>query len=115
MNAAEGKDRMLAHHVYFTLHDHSPAARQKLVDACRKYLSGHPGQVWFGVGTLAAELNREVNDRDFDVALTVVFQSQAAHDRYQQAERHLRFIAENKANWRQVRVFDSCLDVTAQD
>jgi hypothetical protein len=110
MNAAECKDRMLAHNVYFTLHDNSSAARQKLVDACRQYLSGHPGQVWFAAGTLAAELKREVNDRDFDVALTVVFQSQAAHDRYQQAERHLRFIAENKANWRQVRVFDSCLD-----
>ena len=110
MNPAEGKARMLAHDVFFTLHDHSPAARQKLVEACQKHLSGHPGQVRFAVGTLAAELNREVNDRDFDVALHVVFQSQADHDHYQLAERHLRFIAENKANWKKVRVFDSCLE-----
>jgi heme-degrading monooxygenase HmoA len=109
MNPAEGEARMLAHDVYFTLHDNSPAARQKLVDACRKYLSGHPGQVWFAAGTLAAELTREVNDRDFDVALHVVFQSQADHDRYQRAEPHLRFIAESKANWKRVRVFDSWL------
>jgi hypothetical protein len=113
MSTVEGKTPMLAHHVYFTLHDHSPAARQKLVDACRNHLSGHPGQVWFSVGTLAEELKREVNDRDFDVALAVVFRSQADHDRYQQAERHLRFIAENKANWKRVRVFDSRLDATA--
>ncbi len=110
MNPAESKTRLLAHHVYFTLHDNSPAARQKLVDACRKYLAGHAGQVWFAAGNRAAELNREVNDRDFDVALMVVFQSQADHDRYQQAELHLRFIAENRTNWKQVRVFDSCLD-----
>jgi hypothetical protein len=115
MSPAEEKPQMLAHHVYFTLHDPSPPARQKLVEACRKYLSGHPGQVWFAVGTLAAELKREVNDRDFDVALAVVFHSRADHDRYQQAERHLQFIAQNKATWKQVRVFDSCLDATSLD
>ena len=113
MSTAGSKPRMLAHHVYFTLHDASPLARKKLVDACQKYLSGHPGQVWFSVGTLAEALHREVNDREFDVALAVVFQSQADHDRYQQAERHLEFIRENKANWKRVRVFDSCLDAAS--
>ena len=48
-----------------------------------------------------------MNDRDFDVALNVVFQDAAAHDAYQKAERHLKFIAENKGNWKKVRVFDS--------
>ena len=47
------------------------------------------------------------------LALLVVFRTQADHDRYQQAERHLRFIAENKANWKRVRVFDSRLDATS--
>jgi hypothetical protein len=28
---------------------------------------------------------------------------------YQTAERHLQFIAENKANWAEVRVYDSNL------
>ena len=34
---------MLAHNVYFTLHDNSAAAKEKLVAACKKYLTGHPG------------------------------------------------------------------------
>jgi hypothetical protein len=98
---------LLAHMVYFTLTDNSPAAIERQVAACHKYLSGHPGTVHFSVGTVCQELNRPVNVRDFDVALHVVFESKAAHDRYQEAERHLQFIAENKPNWKQVRVFDA--------
>ena len=98
---------MLAHNVYFALKDNSPAARQQLLEACKKYLAGHPGTVFFAVGMLAEELNRPVNDRDFDVALHLVFESQAAHDRYQEAPRHIQFVDENQANWNKVRVFDS--------
>jgi hypothetical protein len=98
---------MLAHNVYFTLHDNSAAACQALVAACKTYLTGHPGVVFFACGTLQEELQRSVNDRDFDVALHVVFDSLAAHDVYQDAPRHHQFLAENKANWKQVRVFDS--------
>ena len=46
---------MLGHMVYFTLHDHSTEAIQVLVDACREYLSGHPGTVFFSAGTLMGE------------------------------------------------------------
>jgi hypothetical protein len=98
---------MLAHNVYFTLNDNSEVAIDKLTTACKKYLTGHRGTVFFAVGKLAAELARPVNDRDFDVALQVVFQDSAAHDEYQKAERHLTFIAENKENWKKVRVFDA--------
>ena len=45
-------DRMLAHNVYFALKDNSPEATGKMLEVCRKYLSGHPGQVFFAVGTL---------------------------------------------------------------
>jgi len=98
---------MLAHNVYFTLNDNSAAAKAKLVAACMKYLAGHPGTVFFAAGTRATELDRPVNDRDFDVALQVVFDGKETHDRYQQAERHLKFIEESKDNWKKVRVFDS--------
>jgi hypothetical protein len=98
---------MLSHDVYFSLKDNSPKARQALVDACKKYLSKHPGEVFFAAGTVVDELKREVNDRDFDVALHIVFQDLAAHDKYQDAERHKQFIEENKGNWKKVRVFDS--------
>ena len=104
------KTGLLAHDVYFTLNDSSPAAVVKLVEACKKYLSGHPGTVFFAVGGLATELNRDVNDRDFHVALHIVFTGQAAHDTYQEAPRHEQFINECKDNWKQVRVFDSIVD-----
>ncbi len=97
----------LAHMVYFTLKESSPANIEALVAACRKYLSGHPGTVYFGAGTVVPDLDRPVNVRDFDVALQVVFESRAAHDAYQTAPRHLQFIEENKPNWAQVRVFDA--------
>ena len=37
----------------------------------------------------------------------VVFANQAAHDAYQDAPLHNQFVAENKATWKNVRVFDS--------
>ena len=98
---------MLAHMVYFTLKDNSADAKEKLVAACKKHLSGHPGEVFFAAGTLCEELKREVNDRDFDVALHLVFKDKAAQDQYQTAPRHEQFIKENKGNWTKVRVFDS--------
>jgi Stress responsive A/B Barrel Domain len=97
----------LMHNVFFTLMDKSPDARQKLIGACGKYLTGHPGTIHFAVGTRAEELNRPVNDRDFDVALHIFFNDPEAHERYQSAPRHLQFIEENKHNWKHVRVFDS--------
>ena len=98
---------LLGHMVYFTLKDHSPAAIDKMTKACKKYLSGHEGTVFFAVGTAVPDLTREVNQRDFHVALQLVFESRAAHDRYQVHERHEQFITENRANWERVRVFDS--------
>jgi hypothetical protein len=104
---AEG---ILAHDVYFKLNDGSPEARAKLVAACRKYLTGHEGTVYFSAGTLAAEMDRPVNDRDFDVALHVHFKDKAAHDKYQEHPRHKQFIEEQQSNWKKVRVFDSWVE-----
>src|SRR5262249_29738972 len=101
------KGALISHDVYFSLKDNSPAAQEELVAACKKYLSGHPGEVFFAAGTLAKEFDRPVNDRDFDVALHIVFKDKAAHDQYQDAARHKQFIEENKENWKKVRVFDS--------
>jgi hypothetical protein len=98
---------VLAHDVYFTLKDASPEAREKLVAACRKHLTGHEGTVFFATGVRAEELAREVNDRGYDVSLHVYFRDKAAHDVYQEHPRHKQFIAEMSANWKAVRVFDS--------
>ncbi len=103
----QAADPQLAHIVYFKLKDSSPASREKLVAACQKYLSGHEGTVYFSVGVLAEEFQRDVNDRDFDVALNLVFENKAAHDKYQEHPRHTKFIEENRDTWAKVRVFDS--------
>jgi hypothetical protein len=102
--------RTLAHDVYFTLKDASPEARETLVKACRRFLSGHEGTVSFAAGVRVAGLEREVNDRAFDVSLHVSFESLAAHDAYQGHARHKRFIEEMSANWQAVRVFDSWVE-----
>ena len=108
--SAQAEEKMLAHDVYFSLKDNSPQAKERLIIACKKYLTEHPGTVWFAVGPLADEMKRDVNDRDFDVALHLVFKSKAAHDQYSKAERHTKFIEVNKDNWKKVRVFDSYLE-----
>jgi hypothetical protein len=105
--AADEQEPMLSHDVYFTLNDNSPAAKEKLIAACKKYLADHPGTVWFAAGPRAEEFQRDVNDRDYDVALHLVFKNKAAHDQYAVHARHLQFIEENKDNWKKVRVFDS--------
>lgn len=98
---------LLVHNVYFSLHDPSDISRTRLLEACRKHLPEHPGIVFFACGVRADELRREVNDRDFDVGLHIIFRDSAAHDAYQISAAHQRFIAENKASWKHVRVFDS--------
>lgn len=99
----------LAHMVFFTLKDRTPANRDALLAGCKKYLNGHEGTLYFSVGTRAEEFKREVNDLEYDVALHLVFKDKAAHDKYQDAPRHLKFIEENKSLWGKVRVFDSNL------
>jgi hypothetical protein len=101
---------LLAHNVFFTLTNRSPAAVQALVAACKKYLTVQPEIVYFACGARDPGLDRDVNDVGFDVGLHVVFASRAAHDAYQDDATHERFIAENKANWKQVRVFDTLVE-----
>lgn len=108
-------EKMLSHDVFFSLKDSSPQSKAKLIAACQKYLSGHPGTIWFAAGPLGEEFQRDVNDRDFDVALHLVFKNKASHDQYAKAERHQKFIDENRENWKKVRVFDSYIDVSSHE
>lgn len=94
------------HMVYFTLKDSSEAQIDALVAGCNDFLSDHPGTDYFAAGTLA-DTTRDVNDRDFHVALHLVFENREAHDAYQSAARHDEFIEKFKSNWARVRVFDS--------
>lgn len=114
-SSAQAEERLLSHDVYFTLKDSSSQGKAKLVAACKKYLSGHPGTVWFAVGARAGEFQRDVNDRGFDVALHLVFKGKAVHDAYQKSERHQKFIQEAEGLWEKVRVFDWYLDSTSHE
>ena len=78
----------LAHHVFFTLKDNSPAAVDRLPPK-----SGP----------------RHVTVK-FDVSLHVIFRDRATHDVYQTAPRHLEFIERQKENWATVQVCDSLLE-----
>ena len=100
-------DPQLAHMVFFTLASDTPENQEKLIAACEKYLAKHEGEVYFSVGARATDLKREVNDQGFSVALHIVFENKAAYEKYAPHPRHEKFIAENKALWSKVRVFDS--------
>jgi hypothetical protein len=104
---SESAPKGLAHLVFFTLKDRSPASAESLVAACHKYLAGHGGVRHFSAGVRASDYQRAVNDSQFDVALVLVFETEADHDRYQEAPRHKEFVAEQSPNWALVRVFDS--------
>jgi hypothetical protein len=103
------KSEPLAHIVFFTLAESNDANRSKLIAACKKYLDKHEGVVYFGVGVNAPEYDREVNDRDYDVALHLIFASAKDQDVYQTHPRHVKFVEECKGLWKKVRVFDSRL------
>ena len=106
----EAKGPALAHNVYFTLKDNSEAAKARLVAACYEYLREHPGVTFFAAGEIVGSHAREVNVRDWDVGLHVVFASKEHHDLYQKAADHLQFIEENQQNWKAVRVFDTFVE-----
>ena len=98
---------MHLHNVYFSLKDQSPEAMQSLIDDCTTYLSTQTGVLSFSCGILESELDRPVNDRDFNVSLHILFETRADHDAYQTEEQHQIFIDRNKDNWANVRVFDT--------
>jgi Stress responsive A/B Barrel Domain len=97
----------IGHMVYFKLKDGSAKATADLVASCDKYLSGHDGTIYYSAGTLAQDLKRDVNDRDFDVALHLVFKDRPSYDKYADHPRHEEFIKLGKDNWSKVRVFDA--------
>jgi hypothetical protein len=107
--AAEGSGPALGHMVFFELEEGTKEAKEKLVRACHEHLSGHEGTIHYSAGTIAEDLKRDVNDLGFHVALHLVFESKAAHDKYQDHPRHTKFIEESRDSWKRVRVFDSYL------
>lgn len=103
------KQGKLAHMVYFSLIDDSPAACQSIIDSANELLSDIDGVEFLGIGTLVPDLQRPVNVRDLQIGIHVVFRDRAAHDAYQVHPQHQKFINDNKDNWKLARVFDCTL------
>lgn len=59
------------------------------------------------VGSPADTERRPAVARDYDCALTVVFDDVAGHDAYQSHPIHLEFVERNKRYFARVRVFDA--------
>ena len=97
---------MLAHNVFFTLDDNSPVAVQAMIDDCHVYLARLPGILFYAAGT-CSDVDRSVSDRNYDVALHVIFQDRAALDAYSTAPEHIEFIKKRQSNWKNIRIFDS--------
>ncbi len=95
--------------VFFQLADRNPALMSKYIDACKRYLSGHAGQVLFAVGPRDIEIQRDVSALDFDVAMHIVFENRDAYDAYAADPRHEEFITETAGMSTGRRVFDSYL------
>ena len=107
-SAEKKSEPRLAHMVFFTLKESTPASRKQFVASCHKYLSGHEGVVFYAVGTIAEDVvEPDVSVRDFDVSLQLVFESKDAEGKYLKDPRHVKFVEENKALFGKVRVFDS--------
>jgi len=98
---------MLIHAVFFWLRaDLSPAQRADFKAEVRKL--GAVGTVEkIYVGGPASLAKRDVTERGFDVALTLVFRDAPAHDAYQVDPIHLAFVERNRASWTKVIVYDS--------
>jgi hypothetical protein len=98
---------MIIHSVYFWLkRGVTPARRSRFPAAVRK-LSAIPSVSKIHVGPPAKLAVRNVTDRSFAVALTILFKDAAAHDAYQVHPIHEAFVEKNKSLWARVLVFDS--------
>lgn len=97
----------LSHNVFFTLKDASETAVEALIEDCHKYIKDNPGIIYFCVGSIVPEHKRDVNIRDFQVGLHVVFSSKFYHDQFQVSEKHGLFVERGKNNWEKIRVFDT--------
>ena len=107
MTAATGGPQ-LAHIVFFALKE-SAAGRTAKTCRCVPSLPHRPPRrgvvfrghaIGFGSRRERPRFRRRAAHR---------LRNRAAHDAYQTAARHQKFIDENKANWKKVRVFDSNL------
>jgi hypothetical protein len=57
-------------------------------------------------GRRDATMQRDVNVKDYDIGLTVLFDDKAGLQTYADHPLHLEYVAKYKPNWTGIRVFD---------
>ena len=106
----DAASKYFAHIVFFQLLDLSDPGVDTFIDYCVKYLANHNGQIHFSVGLRAVDINRDVTDAAFDVAMHVIFENRAAYDAYAASQAHQDFITETAGMSTGRRVFDSYVE-----
>ena len=97
---------MFVHAVYFWLrNDLTPAQRRQFEDGVEslRHIDGVRNS-YLGV---PASTDRPVIERGYSRALILIFDDEAAHDRYQDDPVHDRFRKNCGSFWTSVRIFDS--------
>ena len=97
---------MLVHTVFFWMKKNAPknAAKQTIQDALKYLNNSSVKHLW--AGPPAKTEARDVVNATYDAGLTVIFDTIADHDAYQEDPEHQVFIKRNKKNWLRVEVFD---------
>jgi hypothetical protein len=80
------------HQVFFRLADRTPETSDTFMRLCRELLSRHPGLEQFTLGFRDVEMQRSVNDQQFDLSMTMIFDSIESYNLYRQHEDHHRWI-----------------------
>jgi Stress responsive A/B Barrel Domain len=97
---------MLIHSVYFWLKpDADPVLAAAFEAGCRHLMTVPDIKTGY-VGRPEATTPRPVIDSSYSWALVVLFDDQAAHDRYQEHEIHERFVQKFSSIWERVQVYD---------
>ena len=97
---------MLTHTVFFWLKPGLGIGERAEFEEKLRGLLAIPGSKRAVVGLPAATEARPVLDHSYDFALELDFANVEAHDAYQEHPVHQAFIADCRALWQQVKVYD---------
>jgi hypothetical protein len=98
---------MLIHTVYFWLKSDLNSEQRDRFRRSLESLAGIASVEKLYVGTPAPVPKRPVLDDTYSFSITVVFKDLAAHNVYQVDPLHLAFMANCKAWWTRVQVYDA--------
>jgi hypothetical protein len=97
----EGK---FVHMVFFWLKPETDV--KEFISGTESFFKQVPEIVKYHIGTPAGT-ERSVVDNSYSVSLVVTFKSKADQDVYQNHPVHMKYVADNKDKWLDVKIYDS--------